>query len=110
MEKWFGYKKFLIIDLDAHQGNGIAIDHMVNSKYYVLDAYNHSILPQDNAAKRGINDDVYVDFYHSDEEYLEIVNESILKAYEKFKPDFCIYVAGSDILADDKYGDMNISR
>jgi histone deacetylase 11 len=47
MEKWFGYKRIMIIDLDAHQGNGHARDHMDRLKYCVFDVYNHEIYPGD---------------------------------------------------------------
>ena len=50
MELWHGLKKFLIIDLDAHQGNGHERDHPDSSKVYILDAYNFGIYPGDDYA------------------------------------------------------------
>lgn len=47
MEIWYGYKRFMIIDLDAHQGNGHAKDHMDRLKYCIFDVYNHEIYPGD---------------------------------------------------------------
>jgi histone deacetylase 11 len=41
MEMWHGFKRFMIIDLDAHQGNGHELDHQDRSKFYVFDVYNH---------------------------------------------------------------------
>jgi acetoin utilization deacetylase AcuC-like enzyme len=55
-------KRIIIIDLDAHQGNGYQIDllgslqaststvntNMIKGDVYILDAYNHSIYPSDN--------------------------------------------------------------
>ena len=60
MEKWHGLKKFLIIDLDAHQGNGHEHDHPDKDKVYILDAYNSHIFPGDGPAKRNISEGVYV--------------------------------------------------
>ena len=50
MEQWYGTRRFLIIDLDAHQGNGHERDHMDKEKYYIIDAYNHRIYPGDDYA------------------------------------------------------------
>jgi histone deacetylase 11 len=41
LELWFKITKFMIIDLDAHQGNGHERDHQDREKYYIIDAYNH---------------------------------------------------------------------
>jgi len=43
-------KKILIIDLDAHQGDGHERDHMTDSQTYIIDAYHHGIFPGDNYA------------------------------------------------------------
>ena len=50
MEKWYGMKKFMIIDLDAHQGNGHELDHTDPEKHFIIDAYNHGIFPGDSKA------------------------------------------------------------
>lgn len=45
IEKWYSIERFLIIDLDANQGNGHEKDHKNKAKYYIIDCYNHSIYP-----------------------------------------------------------------
>ena len=60
MEKWFGYKRFLIIDLDAHQGNGHERDHTDAGKFYIIDAYNHEIYPGDQKALPFITHDIVI--------------------------------------------------
>lgn len=37
----------MIVDLDAHQGNGHERDHIGNEDVYIVDAYNHRIYPGD---------------------------------------------------------------
>ena len=54
MEQWYKMKKFMIIDLDAHQGNGHERDHQNPLKYYIIDAYNFSIYPGDTFAEQFI--------------------------------------------------------
>ena len=60
MERWFGYKRFLIIDLDAHQGNGHERDHTDAGKFYIIDAYNHGIYPGDQKALSSISHDIVI--------------------------------------------------
>ena len=47
-------KKVMIIDLDAHQGNGHERDFMNDDNVYILDMYNRSIYPRDGFAKTAI--------------------------------------------------------
>ena len=50
----------MIIDLDAHQGNGHERDHLNNEDVYIVDAYNHRIYPGDIDAKEAISRDIDV--------------------------------------------------
>ena len=44
----------MIIDLDAHQGNGHGRDFIGVEEVYILDMYNRNIYPHDGFAKKGI--------------------------------------------------------
>lgn len=46
-----GLERFMIIDLDAHQGNGHERDHINRRDVFIVDAYNHNIYPGDEEAK-----------------------------------------------------------
>jgi histone deacetylase 11 len=48
----------MIIDLDAHQGNGYERDLLKDSEAYIVDFYNHRIYPGDSYAKEAIHKDV----------------------------------------------------
>ena len=50
---------------------------MNKEKYYIIDAYNHYIYPGDDYAKQAISDDLPVHRSMSDENYLEMVDESL---------------------------------
>ena len=50
----------MIIDLDAHQGNGHERDHIDRRDVFIVDAYNHSIYPGDDEAKQAISKDIEV--------------------------------------------------
>ena len=43
--------KAMIVDLDAHQGNGHERDFMADDRVYILDVYNKDIYPRDSYAK-----------------------------------------------------------
>lgn len=47
-------ENIMIVDLDAHQGNGHERDFMNNSFVYIMDMYNFRIYPKDQEAKLAI--------------------------------------------------------
>lgn len=105
-------KKFMIIDLDAHQGNGIERDKLDNmitdtEDVFILDMYNEGTYPMDDYAKQAIN--VKIELYGNtgDRVYLKRLIRGLEKA--KFKPDIIFYNAGSDILAGDPMGGLNVT-
>lgn len=53
-------KKIMIIDLDAHQGNGHELDHMGERNTFIMDAYNHSVYPGDKKAQEAIKCDISI--------------------------------------------------
>jgi histone deacetylase 11 len=109
MEQWYGYKRFMIIDLDAHQGNGHGLDHMDRLKFCVFDMYNHYIFPGDEKAKKGITYDINAADYSDDAAYIGKLEEMLPKAFDEFKPDFVIYNAGTDCMSGDPLGDLDVS-
>jgi histone deacetylase 11 len=46
--------KVLIIDLDAHQGNGHERDFIGDENTFIFDIYNHQIFPGDKTALQGV--------------------------------------------------------
>jgi len=60
MRKWHDVQRVLIIDLDAHQGNGHERDFLNDSDVHIVDAYNPFIYPGDEAAKEGIRTEIHV--------------------------------------------------
>jgi len=51
----FNINKVLIVDLDAHQGNGHERDFIEDKNTYIFDIYNRRIYPGDEFAKEGIS-------------------------------------------------------
>ncbi|KAL2940206.1 Histone deacetylase 2, partial [Bienertia sinuspersici] len=50
--------RVMIIDLDAHQGNGHELDFAEDGRVYILDMYNSEVYPADFSAKRYIDQKV----------------------------------------------------
>lgn len=67
-------KRIMIVDLDAHQGNGYEHDCKDNASVYIFDAYNKWIYPRDYEAEKAISKKLQLDFYTEDEEYLSLVS------------------------------------
>lgn len=65
-----GIERILIVDLDAHQGNGYERDLMEDRRVFILDMYNYRIYPRDQHAKLAIRRAVELKPHTDDEEYL----------------------------------------
>lgn len=102
--------KIMIIDLDAHQGDGYARDLGDDPDTFIFDMYNPDIYPQDDAAAQGIDHYEHVRHGVGDEEYLEKLGNGLAESFRRFTPDLVIYNAGTDILAADPLGGMNVSE
>lgn len=106
----------MIIDLDVHQSNGIARDHLNGkiysdqSKVFLLDIYSGRLWPKDEFAKAGSNLDVPLRPQIEDLEYLSILASNLDKAFNSFKPDIVVFNAGTDILDIDPLGNFKISK
>ena len=61
----------MIVDLDAHQGNGYESDFINEENVCIVDFYNHEIYPHDAIAQQAIQVDVAISYYTKDQEYLE---------------------------------------
>lgn len=69
----------MIVDLDAHQGNGYERDFKDNDSVYIMDVYNKWIYPKDTKAKQAIAKNVPLDYYTDDETYLRSVKKYVFQ-------------------------------
>lgn len=94
--------KILIIDTDAHHGNGNAYTFMENKKVTILDVYNVSIYPTSGYTRNRVDISVPLPPGTDGETYLQRYS----KALEKLDDDYrlAFVVAGSDTLMSDKLG------
>ncbi len=101
--------RVLIVDLDAHQGNGYANVHEDDPRLNILDVYNHRIFPWDDWHKQYIQYEGEVNADTTEQEYMDLVERLLVQSIAGFSPELIVYVAGTDILSGDFVGAMNIS-
>jgi histone deacetylase 11 len=101
--------KVLIVDLDAHQGNGLESIFKNDPRIDIFDVYNMEIYPGDWASARFIDYPFPVKSMITDQAYLELLRNELGKAIHQTKPGMIIYNAGSDIYEKDPLGAMSIS-
>ncbi|CAH0663703.1 unnamed protein product [Chilo suppressalis] len=100
----------MIVDLDAHQGNGYQHDFLGVPEVYIMDMYNRHIFPRDKEAKLAIRRKVELGNKVEDLEYMLKLRTNLKAALKEFRPDILVYNAGTDILDSDPLGQMRISE
>lgn len=102
--------RFLILDLDAHQGDGHELDEADNADVSIVDCFTPGIFPNDRQAMRRI--DVPMHFRNSDDgaAFLAELRLKLAAELERFKPDLIVYNAGTDILEGDPLSGLSITR
>ncbi|XP_010047327.2 histone deacetylase 2 isoform X1 [Eucalyptus grandis] len=101
--------RVMIIDLDAHQGNGHEIDFSHDRRVYILDMFNPQIYPFDYEARKYIDQKVEVMSGTSTTAYLKKLDEALEVAARAFDPELVVYNAGTDILEGDPLGRLKIT-
>ncbi len=113
-------KKILVIDLDAHQGNGneaiFGTQETFKDKVDVFDMYGESIYP--GTRERYLIAKAYhktwydnpLSFEISNEQYKQTLHNNLPTAIETTNPELIIYNAGSDIYEKDPLGHMKVTK
>ena len=99
-------KKILIIDLDVHQGNGTASIFKNNPNVFTLSFHGQKNYP---FRKENSDLDFGFDDFTNDEFYLKKLKEIIPRVIDNFQPDFIFYLAGVDVLKNDKLGRLSLT-
>lgn len=100
-------KSILIIDLDVHQGNGTAEIFESEPRVFTLSMHGVNNFPY----RKEISDlDIGLADDTGDDEYLQILKDTLPGLIQKQQPDFIFYLSGVDILKTDKLGKLALSR
>lgn len=97
----------LIVDIDAHHGNGNAHVFMDRSNVCLLDIYNASIYPSGEFTRQRVNVNIPLQPGTSGQDYLSRLGEGLTRLTGKFRLAFVI--AGTDVLATDPLGGLGLS-
>ncbi len=99
--------KILIIDTDAHHGNGNAYTFMDNENVTLLDVYNVGIYPTSGYTRERVNIPVPLHPGTDGEAYRQRYQEALDKLSNDYRLAFV--VAGTDTLLSDKLGGLCLS-
>ncbi len=99
--------KALVIDLDAHQGNGTAATIHPWPWAYILDVYEEDLFP---LVKQPEDFPIPVPAGLTGTDYLDIVRVAVPSALDQVRPDLVIYNAGSDPYVDDPLTRLCLTR
>jgi acetoin utilization deacetylase AcuC-like enzyme len=104
-----GVERVLVVDCDVHQGDGTAKFRKLheNQRLTTLSIHCASNYPQ---LKAHSTYDVGVADGLRDDEYMQILQESVNMAIAEVDPDFVLYDAGVDIYENDKLGRLKVSE
>ncbi len=102
------------IDTDAHQGNGVCHAFMSDNRVFIFDIFNSHIYPIfDVDARKRIDCEVAITESITDAEYMRELQERLpgfLDSVARSPIGLAIYNAGTDVLAGDPLGNLNISE
>jgi len=99
-------KKVLIIDLDVHQGNGTAKIFQKEDRVFTFSMHGQKNYP---FRKEQSDWDIALEDNTGDDIYLNILNETLPKLFEKVDPDFVFYLSGVDVVGTDRLGRLGMS-
>jgi acetoin utilization deacetylase AcuC-like enzyme len=102
-----GIRRVMVIDLDFHQGDGTAHIFARDEDVFTLSVHGQSWT--DISDKRS-HLDVLAPSRVCDRPYLDIVKGAVTEAFARFSPELVIYVAGSDVWREDRFGDFGVSE
>jgi acetoin utilization deacetylase AcuC-like enzyme len=99
-------QQILIVDLDAHQGNGTAKLFEKEKRVFTFSMHgehNYPFHKEKSDLDLPLKDGV------GDTEYLELLKTTLPQLIESVKPDFIFFLSGVDILDTDRYGKLKVS-
>jgi histone deacetylase 11 len=99
-------RRVLVVDLDAHQGNGTAAVFDAWPWASIYDLYERDIFP---ARKESEDYPLPVGPGMTGGEYLEIVRDTLPDVLDAARPDLVVYNAGSDPFVDDPLARYRLS-
>ena len=112
----YGLERILIVDFDAHHGNGTQEIFYDNPKVLTLSIHQNDIFPLTGKGKdvgineeEGFNINIPVHPYFEDEEFSYIFGKIIQQVAETYLPQIILVAAGYDAHIDDNVSKLKIT-
>ncbi|MHB2153121.1 histone deacetylase family protein [Calditrichota bacterium GD2] len=99
-------ERFMVIDLDYHQGNGTLLYFKDDADVFTFSMHGDTWVEID----RPHNLDILLPNACDDATYMTILERELPPVLEAFNPQVVFYVAGSDVYEKDAIGDMKLTR
>ena len=100
-------RRFLVVDLDVHQGNGTAAIFEDDPAVYTFSVHGEKNFP---ARKARSSLDLGLPCGTGDDEYLETLGQGLARAIGEARPDLVFYLAGVDPVQGDRYGRLALTE
>lgn len=98
--------KAMVIDCDVHQGDGTAFIFREEPSVFTCSVHQEDLYPE---LKQRSDLDIELPSGAGDEEYLAELSRQLLPAFEIFRPQLVVYVAGADPYQDDQEGGLKLT-
>jgi len=113
-ERWVSSEaRIVVIDLDAHQGNGTCTFFQEDPRAFLFDMFNADVYPNDPRARSRIDCPIPLEIGCSGTAYLQRLENQLsafLDSVTRSQPvELAVYVAGTDVVQDDPVGLLNLS-
>ena len=100
-------ERFLIVDLDVHQGNGTAKIFEADPSVFTLSVHGARNYP---FQKERSSRDIPLEDGVGDRVYLELIRSELPPLIKEVKPDIVLYIGGVDVLKSDRFGRMALTQ
>ena len=99
-------ERALVVDLDVHQGDGTAAIFADDPSVTTFSMHGATNFPFRKARS---DLDVALPESTGDEAYLQALADRLPEAFDRTDPDLAVYLAGADVLADDRLGTFELT-
>ncbi len=96
----------MTVDTDVHHGNGTAAIFASDASVFTLSIHQENNYPM---PKPPSDEDIGLEDGTRDAEYLEALEEGLLRSLKKMTPDLIFYVGGADPFREDQLGGLALT-
>lgn len=100
-------RRVLVVDLDVHQGNGIAAVFKDDESVYTFSMHgekNYPFKKEQSSRDVGLPDEM------DDVAYLDVLMSHLPAVIEEARSELVVYLAGVDPVVGDRFGRLNVTR